>query len=192
MSLAAPIAPAQDHDGKASLAAAIDRTAAGDRRAFEELYRRTSAKLFGVCLRILPVRSDAEEALQEVYLTVWHKAGAFDPARGSAMTWLMTLARNRSIDRLRARGAIRTTPVELAARVADPAPDAFALLDASDEERRLAACMAALEPGDAGFIRTAFFEGATYAELATRGGLPLGTLKSRIRRALLKLRQCLE
>ena len=90
----------------ASLASALSRVADGDRAAFEGVYRRTSVKLFGVCLRILPVRQEAEEALQEAYLSVWRRAATFDPTRGSAMTWLITLTRNRAVDRLRRRESI--------------------------------------------------------------------------------------
>lgn len=174
-----------------SLAAALQRVASGDRDAFEEVYRRTSMKLFGVCLRILPVRQEAEEALQDAYLSVWQRATSFDPARGSAMTWLITLARNRAIDRLRSAGKAVAAPIDLAAEIADPSPLAPALLDASEDEQRLAHCLGTLETGDARLIRTAFFDGSTYAELAQRLTTPLGTIKSRIRRALLKLRECL-
>lgn len=107
------------------------------------------------------------------------------------MTWLITLTRNRAIDRLRAKGRITTAPVELAVDVADPQPDAPSLIEASQDERRLAHCLGTLEGGDAVLIRTAFFSGSTYADLAERASLPLGTIKSRIRRALLKLRACL-
>jgi RNA polymerase sigma-70 factor (ECF subfamily) len=175
----------------AMLAAVLRRTGEGDRAAFEEVYRRTCVKLFGVCLRILPVRQEAEEALQDAYLSVWQRAGAFDAERGSAMTWLITLTRNRAIDRLRAKGKIATAPLDLADTVADPDPDAAALIEASQDEQRLALCLGRLEGGDATLIRTAFFQGSTYAELAARAGAPLGTIKSRIRRALLKLRECL-
>lgn len=169
----------------------LGQVSLGDRAAFEEIYRRTSVKLFGVCLRILPVRQEAEEALQEAYISIWHRAASFDASRGSAMTWLITLTRNRAIDRLRARGKITTAPVELAEDIADDTPDASALIEAEQDERRLAHCLATLDKGDAGLIRTAFFQGSTYADLAGRLGAPLGTIKSRIRRALLKLRECL-
>jgi RNA polymerase sigma factor (sigma-70 family) len=174
-----------------TLAAALQKVAGGDRAAFEEVYRRTSAKLFGVCLRILPVRQEAEEALQEAYLSVWRRASSFDAARGTAMTWLITLTRNRAVDRLRAGGRIAAAPVELAEAMPDDAPLASALMEAGEDERRLAHCIGTLETGEAGLIRTAFFEGSTYAELATRAAIPLGTIKSRIRRALAKLRACL-
>lgn len=174
-----------------SLSDMLGRVATGDRAAFEEVYRRTSVKLFGVCLRILPVRQEAEEALQEAYLSVWRRAASFDPSRGTAMTWLITLTRNRAVDRLRAGGKIATAPVELAEQVPDAAPSASAMLESSEDEERLAYCLGTLETGDAGLIRTAFFEGSTYAELAARAATPLGTIKSRIRRALIRLRECL-
>ena len=173
------------------LAAALRRVAVGDRTAFEEVYRRSSAKLFGVCLRILPGRSEAEEALQDAYFSVWQRAASFDESRGSAMTWLIALARNRAVDRRRAGGKLPVASLDLAAEVADDSPDAFAIVDAEGENRRLAACLAKLQPRDARFLQHAFLEGATYAELAARAGQPLGTVKSRIRRALLTLRECL-
>jgi RNA polymerase sigma factor (sigma-70 family) len=178
--------------GRAVLTVALHRVATGDRSAFEEVYRRTAAKLFGVCLRILRERAEAEEALQETYLSIWRRAGAFDEGRGSPMTWLITLARNSAIDRLRAGGKIATAPIGLADAVADPSPDASEMMENDESARRLADCLATLHSEDERFIRTAYFEGSTYAELASRVGQPLGTIKSRIRRALLKLRTCLQ
>jgi RNA polymerase sigma-70 factor (ECF subfamily) len=174
-----------------ALAETLRRVASGDRAAFEEVYRRTSAKLFGVCLRILPVRQEAEEALQEAYLSVWRRAASFDATRGSAMTWLITLTRNRAVDRLRAGGKVTTTTIDLADMVADERPLASTLIETGQDEARLTHCVGMLESGDATLIRTAFFEGSTYAELASRAAIPLGTIKSRIRRALMKLRDCL-
>lgn len=179
-------------DGRAVLVAALGRVAMGDRAAFEELYRRTSAKLLGVCLRILPGQTEAEEALQDTYLSVWRRAGTFDAAQGSAMTWLMTIARNRAVDRLRGTAKRVSAPIEAADDVPDPAPDATLLIERDQDARRLDLCLGTLAAGDARFVRTAFMEGATYPELAERAGLPLGTVKSRIRRALLKLRECLQ
>src|SRR5438093_3230929 len=92
---------------RSQLAAALVRVAGGDRTALRIVYQDTSAKLFGVCLRILNDRSEAEDVLQEVYLTVWRKAGSFDPARASPISWLIAIARNRAIDRLRASGVLR-------------------------------------------------------------------------------------
>jgi RNA polymerase sigma factor (sigma-70 family) len=187
-----PTPRARPDRDRALLAQALHDVAAGDRSALEDVYRRTSVKLFGVCLRILPDRSLAEDVLQEIYLAVWTRAGTFDSRRGSAMTWLITLARNRSVDRLRSGGGNRTAPIELAESVHDDHPDAFAAMAASEEERRMATCMAGLDRTDAGLLNAAFFGGATYSELAERAAAPLGTIKSRIRRALLKLRECLQ
>jgi RNA polymerase sigma-70 factor (ECF subfamily) len=175
------------------LAAAIARCALGDRAALATVYRATSAKLFGVCLRILNDRAEAEDVLQEVYLTVWRKAGGFEAARASPVTWLVAIARNRAIDRLRAKGpARRGEPIEAAAEVPDPTPSAAAVLEAADETRRLQGCLGALEPRHAAAIRTAFWDGITYDELARRMDVPLGTMKSWIRRGLAKLKECLD
>ncbi len=169
-------------------------TARGDAGAFERLYRATSAKLFGVCLGVLPTRSDAEEVLQEVFTTVWRKASQYDAALASPLTWLAMLARNRAIDRLRASAHERTgaAPLELAEDLHDPAPSTLASAEASDERRRLEACLSQLEPQRHTLIRRAFFEGATYDELARRSGSPLGSVKSWIRRGLAQLKACLE
>ena len=178
----------------AELVAQLARVSRGDREALRALYRATSAKLFGVCLRILKDRGEAEEVLQEVYLTVWRKAHVFDAGRGlSPMTWLVTLARNRSIDRLRSSGRARSmAPLEAAGDPADPAPSALSGIEAGDDRRRLEACLGELDGAPRVAIRTAFFEGASYPELAQRMDVPLGTLKSWVRRGLLRLRACLE
>jgi len=176
-----------------NLSDAIARVAAGSAEALEQVYSRTSAKLFGLCLRILGDRSEAEEALQEVYLNVWRRAGSFDPARASPITWLAALARNRSIDRLRSSGRARSTePIELAEEVPDGAADALSQLEAGQDRTRLMGCVAELERRQAGAIRAAFFDGLTYSQLASRAEVPLGTMKSWIRRALSRLRECLE
>ena len=178
-------------DERSRLAAALQGVANGDRKAFHEVYRRTSAKLFGVCLRIFAEREEAEDVLQEVYVSVWHKAGQFDPARASPITWLVTMARNRAIDRLRARGRRITTPIETIEEPADESASALDCMIETEGETRIEYCLGRLSDGDATLIRTAFYEGATYNELAERTRQPLGTVKSRIRRAFLKLRECL-
>ncbi len=183
---------ADDDDSvRTYLAIALQRVADGDRTAFQDVYRRTCAKLLGICLRISIDREEAEDVLQEVYVTVWQKAAQFDPSRSSPITWLATMARNRAIDRLRASGRRILTPLDL---IEEPADDRAGALDGlleAEDEHRISTCIDELTKGDAVLVRTAFFEHATYAELATRAGLPLGTVKSRIRRALSKLRGCL-
>ena len=175
------------------LSAALNRVAGGDRAALRLVYDMTAAKLFGVCLRILNDRSEAEDVLQEVYITVWRKAGAFDEDRASPITWLVAIARNRAIDRLRASGASRRSePVEAAEGVADPLPLASDVLEAEQESGRLGGCLDELETRQSAAIRSAFIDGLTYEELAKRMGVPLGTMKSWIRRGLAKLKECLE
>jgi RNA polymerase sigma factor (sigma-70 family) len=175
------------------LAAAIARVAAGDRDALRLVYAATSAKLFGVCLRILGDRSEAEDVLQEVYLTVWRKAARFDESVASPITWLVAITRNRAIDRLRSGAVARASlPIEAAGDVADAGPSAVERLEARDEHTRLDDCLAELEARQRTAIRAAFLDGLTYDELARRSEVPLGTMKSWIRRGLKKLRACLE
>ena len=178
---------------RADLARALGDVRNGDRSAFAEVYKSTSAKLFGVCLRILGNRSEAEEALQETYLNVWRKAEAFDPRRSSPITWLAAVARNKAIDRLRARGSRVVEPLDGEAyAVADPAASSSEALEASEERRLLSRCIEELEARQSSAIRNAFFGGATYSDLAAREGVPLGTMKSWIRRGLLHLKDCLQ
>lgn len=176
----------------AELAVLLARVADGDAAAFQAFYGRTSPKLFGIILRILPERPEAEDVLQEVYVTLWRKAATFDPARASPITWVATIARNRAIDRLRARPVGRHAPVEEAYDLADdgPAPDAGLAL--SQEAQRLHAALATLEPRHAAAIRACYFEGVTYDELALREGVPVGTLKSWVRRGLIRMRGALQ
>lgn len=179
--------------GRALLVNALSRVAAGERNALQTTYRLTSAKLFGVCLRILNDRAEAEDVLQEVYLTVWQKAADFDPGRASPMTWLITIARNRAIDRLRAGGRSRNmAQIDEAVEVADTAPLAESLMEDAQANARLKACLAGLETREQNALRGAFFDGNTYEELAERMKVPLGTMKSWIRRALMKLKTCLQ
>jgi RNA polymerase sigma-70 factor (ECF subfamily) len=176
------------HDGLGDLIYAV---AGGDSSAFDRLYRNTSPKLFGICLRILPQRAEAEEVLQEVFITVWRKAAQFDATRAGAMTWLAMMTRNKAIDRLRTNASERShLPIELDEAAVSSAPNRAA--EVAQDSRRLDTCLSELEPPRRILIRTAFFEGATYEELAERSGTPLGTIKSWIRRGLLKLKACLE
>ncbi|MFY9839668.1 MAG: sigma-70 family RNA polymerase sigma factor [Xanthobacteraceae bacterium] len=188
-----PTATIDKDAARKQLVAALARIAGGDRGGLRLLYRDTSAKLFAVCVRILRDEGEAEDVLQDVYTTVWQRAGTFDPARASPITWLVAIARNRSIDRLRA-GAMgaRTRTIDDAADVSDNASNALAQIESLQEERRLTDCLGELEPRHAVAVRFAFLDGMTYDELARRMNVPLGTMKSWIRRSLLRLRECLE
>jgi len=165
---------------------------AGDIKAFGTLYERTSPVLFSICLRILPIRTQAEDTLQDVFMTVWRQAATYDPDRGRAMTWLMTLSRNRSIDRLRADRVLQRVVENDAALRPQTQIGADDELEEDEERRRLQDCLGQLEASSRVLIITSFFEGVSYPQLAGRASLPLSTVKSRIRRALHKLRECLE
>lgn len=179
--------------GREMLVSAISRVATGDRGALRDVYDRTATKLFGLCLRILGDESEAEDTMQEIYLTVWKRAGSFDPARSSPITWLTVIARSRAIDRLRSSTRIRAAlPIEAAGEIHDPAPDVTTVLEGSQDSSRLNACVEELDQRQAKAIREAFFGGMTYPQLADRAGVPLGTMKSWIRRSLIKLRECFE
>lgn len=173
------------------LAPLLRATAEGDRSALTELYRRTSPKLYGICLRLLPSEAEAQEVLQDVFVAVWQKAFRYDAEKASPITWLAVMARNKAIDRLRARQP-RTDNLEAAADVPDDSPSALEVIEQGQEHERLSDCLDELEPNQGAMIRAAFLDGATYSELAERQSVPLGTMKSWIRRGLLRLRGCLE
>lgn len=169
----------------------IARTALQDRAAFEQLYDRVSAKLFGVCLRVLHKRAAAEDAMQDTFVKIWNNADRYRANGLSPMTWLITIARNTAIDRLRARrksqGDLDASELELAAP--GPSPEDFAV--ASSEARRLTACLDSLDADRGAALRGAYLDGQTYADLAKRFGVPLNTMRTWLRRGLIALRECM-
>jgi RNA polymerase sigma-70 factor (ECF subfamily) len=173
------------------LEALIARVAMGDRAAFSRLYAATSAKLFAICLRVLKDRARAEDALQEIYVKLWHRADRYRVTGHSPMTWLITVARNHAIDRLRARAAAPTADLDSAAplEAAGPTPEASAI--AASEARRIGACLSELPADRAAAVRGAYLDGMTYQELADRHDVPLNTMKTWLRRSLASLRECL-
>ncbi|MCY0093233.1 sigma-70 family RNA polymerase sigma factor [Hoeflea ulvae] len=172
------------------LSGLIARTALGDRAAFSSLYSQTSAKLFGVSLRILKDRAQAEDALQEVYIRIWRRAGSFRVGQASAMAWLCTIARNQAIDMIRARQPA-TLDYDEAPEVADPAMDPEARAVLGGESQRIEACLGQLEAVKAAAVVAAYVEGLSYQELAEHNAVPLNTMRTWLRRSLLKLRECL-
>jgi RNA polymerase sigma-70 factor (ECF subfamily) len=168
----------------------IVRVGLGDRAAFSSLYGSTSSKLFGVCLRVLKDRAEAEDVLQEVYIRVWHKANGYAVNGLSPMTWLITIARNLAIDRLRQR----RRPVEQDQEpidIADHRPTPEAVAVAASERARIDRCIDELEPDRADAVRGAYLAGDTYAELAERHSVPLNTMRTWLRRSLLSIKECL-
>lgn len=169
----------------------IVRVSMKDRAAFDLLYRQTSAKLFGVCLRVLNDRAEAEEALQEVFIKIWMKADRFAVSELSPISWLVAVARNHAIDRIRQRRQPAAV-LDEALEIADPSPGPEALAAAGGEAQRIGACLDELEKDRAEAVRGAYVRGESYAELAERYRVPLNTMRTWLRRSLLKLRECLE
>ena len=167
----------------------IARVGLGDRTAFSSLYDATSAKLFGVCLSVLQNRAEAEEALQDVYLRIWQRAVRYSVEGYSPMTWLITIARNRAIDQLRARRkGIALDAIPEPPDVA-PTPEASAI--AQSEWDHITRCLNELERLRAAAVRGAYLDGESYKELAERFDIPLNTMRTWLRRSLLQLRECL-
>lgn len=171
------------------LAGLAQRCAAGDRAALHLLYHAQAPRLTGLALRMTGSARLAEDVVHDVFLRFWQRAGAYDPARGSVRAWLTTMTRSRALDLLRRRG--RELPAPDGADWVDGAPDALARLAARAEAQALRACLAALDDAPRRLILLAFLHGHTHAELTARLGLPLGTVKSTIRRGLAALRACL-
>jgi RNA polymerase sigma-70 factor (ECF subfamily) len=163
-----------------------------DRRAFAALYAATSPKLFGIVLRILKRRDIAEEVLQEVYVRVWERAADFDPARGSAIAWLATIARNRALDEARRQTAVSIEDRPDVLEVADDAEDALSQLARSEDGQRLLGCIAGLEPERRELVLLAYFQGLGREALAERFKRPVGTIKTWLHRSLAQLKKCLD
>ena len=159
--------------------------------ASQDITRATSAKLFGVGLRVLSDKDDAEEALQEVFVKIWMKADRFVVSELSPISWLVAVARNQAIDRIRARGE-RPAGLDDATDVADERLDPEAQAVAGRERDRLDTCLGELEANRAVAVRGAYLNGHSYAELAERFSVPLNTMRTWLRRSLMTLKDCLE
>lgn len=178
---------------RAELAALLARASQGDRAAFGDLYNKTSAKLYGVILRILPNRQAADEAHQEAYLTIWQQATRFDPERASPITWMATIARNKAID-LRRRAGERVFSEAAELDPAQPAstPDALMMAETSEELRKLSACLEGLGSEQKDMVLLAYYEGWSREELSTKFDRPVATVKTILRRSLIALKGCLD
>ncbi|AUH66761.1 sigma-70 family RNA polymerase sigma factor [Paracoccus zhejiangensis] len=174
----------------AELQELLARVALRDRAAFRQLYQIASPKLFGICLRILKDQAEAEDVLQEVFIKIWHNADRYASQVASPQAWMNAVTRNLAIDNLRRRRP-SGGDLDAAERLAEdsPGPEDAAVL--RSEGRRIEACLAELEPSRAEALRLAYVEGESYLELAERFGAPLNTIRSWLRRSLIKLRECL-
>lgn len=168
----------------------IARVALGDRDAFSRLYDAVAPKLLGVALRVLGDRASAEDAMQEAFVKIWRNAGTYGVTGHSPMTWLITIARNTAIDRLRRRRPVED--IDTMAEVlpaAGPCGEAAAM--ARSDAARIVACLDELDPDRRDAVRGAYLDGQSYADLAARHGVPLNTMRTWLRRSLLRLRECM-
>lgn len=174
-------------------AALIERMAHGDESALSSLYDRSSRLIFGLLLRILNDAGLAEEVLLDVYMQVWRQAGKYDPLRGKTLGWLVTIARSRAIDRLRStrqeemrRESIDATGGQAVAALTTAFEDPTV---APERQRLVRGALNSLPPEQRQVIEMAYYLGLSHSEIAARLGLPLGTIKTRTRLGMMKLRE---
>jgi RNA polymerase sigma-70 factor (ECF subfamily) len=173
------------------LADLLSLMAGGDQRAFERFYKQTVSRVFGLALRIVRCRATAEEVAENVYVQIWHSAASYDAQRGTPIGWALTICRSRALDALRRadRALVDPDPTERIDAVSEAVPDLQDLLEASQQHAALHAAMARLRPEQRQMLCLAFFRGMTHQEIAAASHLPLGTVKSAIRRSLKVLRE---
>ncbi len=184
-----------DHDDRAMEPALMARIARRERAALEELYGRYSNILYATALKYLKDDADAQDVVQDVFIQIWDKARLYDPTKGKPLTWALTLTRNRSIDRIRAiqrRTRLRNDfEKESAVDESVGIREALSEVDASEKGQVLRDAVGRLSPQQRKVIELAYFRGFTQSEIAEQLGEPLGTVKARARRGLLKLKEML-
>jgi RNA polymerase sigma-70 factor (ECF subfamily) len=171
----------------------VGRCALEDAAALGNLYDESSSLVYSLALRVLRNEADAEEVTLDVYTQVWRKAAGYDPERGSVTAWLLTIARSRSIDKVRSRVG-RTSleqPLEESGETRTDAADPEEHTAMSQQRRRVLAALNTLKPEQRRPLELAYFSGLSHSELAARLGLPMGTVKTRIRLGMMKLRELL-
>lgn len=172
----------------------LKRVAAGDRAAFSELYDRFSKPLYSTAVRILTDTAEAQDVVHDAFVALWDKASTYEASRGTAFSWALTLTRNRAIDRLRSRRRRaelleNSAPSDLGLDENSSGPSADESADTSDQAAAVRAAVETLPSDQQSALKLAFFSGLTQEEIAARLSTPLGTIKARIRRGLLKLRE---
>ena len=189
-----PADPVKQIERSARLMELLARTALADQQAFAELYRLTSSHLYGVALRILRESGAAEEVLQESFISIWNHAGSYVAARSQPFTWLTSIVRNRCLDQLRRRelDTVTIDDEDEGMTVPDDGPTPLELLVAGADARAVKGCVEALEAGQKQAVALAFYRGLSHAELAAHLHVPLGTVKSWVRRGLERLKACLD
>ena len=186
---------APEHDDRTIELDLLARIAQRERVAFEELYTRYSNILYATAMKFLKQDADAQDVVQDVFIQIWDKAKLYDPAKGKPLTWALTLTRNRSIDRIRAiqrRSRLRDDfEKESTVDESTGVREALSEVDASEKGQILRDAVSQLSPQQRRVIELAFFRGLTQSEIAEKLGEPLGTVKARARRGLLKLKEIL-
>ncbi len=170
----------------------LQAAARGDRAAFERLYRLAAPQLFGLACRIVIRRDVAEDVLQAAMVAAWRHKSSFDPERGSAAAWLGRIVRNLAIDHLRRRGREAPLDPEMLEAIPDGEPDPAAAAEATESARRLRRCLGEIETAPRRAVLLVYYTGATFEEASARLAAPIGTVKSWVRRSLMRLRSCLE
>jgi len=190
MSAAAAPRLSLGHERERLWRALLARVAQSDRDAFASLYDASSSLVYSLASRILGNRADAEEVTLDVYLQVWRDAGRFDAERGGVTSWLVTIARSRALDRYRShqtRLKREAGPVEADSPSGAPSPERLSVM--SQERRVVASAIASLTPEQRQVIDLAYFHGMSQSEMADHLGLPLGTVKTRVRLGMMRLRE---
>jgi RNA polymerase sigma-70 factor (ECF subfamily) len=166
--------------------------AKGDQQAYAELYRRMSAQIYGLVRRVLRDPAQSEEVAQEVLLAVWRTASRFDETQGSATAWVMTMAHRRAVDRVRSEQATADRHHRFGTREVEPDYDSVSdTVQTQLEREAVRGCLDSLTDLQRESITLAYYSGCTYREVAERLGQPLGTVKTRMRDGLIRLRDCL-
>jgi RNA polymerase sigma-70 factor (ECF subfamily) len=175
-----------------TLDALLVATARGDRTAFSDLYDQTAPRVFGLVRRLLIDAAQAEEVTQDVFLEAWQTAARFDPARGNALSWLFTLAHRRAVDRVRASQAARDRDLRIGVRDLEVPVDGVAeAAEVRIEHERVSHAFSALSDVQRECLALAYYDGCSQSEIAGRLGVPLGTVKTRLRDGMIRLREVL-
>jgi RNA polymerase sigma-70 factor, ECF subfamily len=185
-------APGAADWGEADLDKLLTQVARGDQAAFEAVYERVATPVFGLIRRVLRDPTQSEEVTQEALLEVWRTASRFDPARGSAVTWVMTIAHRRAVDRVRSETAAAQREARVVSAAPLVSPDEVAdAVEASAQAERVRRCLSGLTELQRESITLAYYSGYSYSQVASALGVALGTIKTRIRDGLKRLRDCL-
>ncbi|WP_404773560.1 ECF RNA polymerase sigma factor SigK [Agromyces mediolanus] len=175
-----------------SLDALLGDVATGDRAAFGELYDRTAPRVFGLVRRILVDAAQAEEVTQDVFLEAWQNAARFDAGRGAAVAWLLTIAHRRAVDRVRSAQAAADRDLKAGVReLASPQEDVAERVELRVEHERVSVALAELSEAQRTALAMAYYEGKSQSEIAVALELPLGTVKTRLRDGMIRLRHLL-